>query len=884
MWNASSTTIAPGQRAVVTVPMWFISGLGGSFTLEDPDGNPVDSVSWTITTDCITMDHSGEALSWPTPGQPEPDTSSFAGPDDLVFSRFMFEEKSQTTNDEFFEISNTGSLTAVLDGWTIRKITTGGASFNGTFLSGDIPAGSSVIISPDANSVKAMGTTIILDADDVMNYPVWMPNSGATIQLISPDGTIADTFVYGNGPTTEDGWSGPSIGVPVTTVDRILYLRGDGCGDMPDTNSANDWEMRWSVAGASHFCGVNTFSDDTTVTPLIGPSSGLDEVISLMDSANDSIHLHVYQFHHPNLAMALIQASERNVEITVVIHEPEEWWGTYNVEQSLGIAWELENAGIDVLQFSSSSTSPYQYIHSKVAVVDDEQVWISSGNWKDSSMPADGTGNRDWGIIVDSADLASIVLERMAFDEDASELHVEDSTYSQPEIGSYTVPAAYIANPAALEISGPFTGELLTCPDDCMQGLSDFIDSADSEILLSLQYFEMDWYWGWQQNPLLDSLEDAAARGVSIRLAINQHYVNENPGIREAVNELNNWEGDVEAILMSENEIVTKLHNKGVIIDGESVLISSINWGDNSILRNREMGLIIHSQEITAPFEVSFWEDWSRLDSTTDTDIDGIPDFWEVANNLSRTNQDSMLDNDGDGLTNIGEFSYGSNPHSNDTDGDCIEDGNEILWATTNANVSSAEALTLADADGDGIDDWEVLGCDLSNTTLPDNNTTDNETQGNVSSGDADSDGILDTDDKCPNTPAGAATDIEGCTAQQNKEKSIEDNSEGEESNGIEFMIWLIIGSAIILIGAGAILLLKKKEDDMTDDFSTPVKDFNIPVLDESQMPVLDGSAQEEATGPDLSRFPGWTLEQVQSYMDDGWTEDQLAEWYSQQI
>ena len=169
---------------------------------------------------------------------------------------------------------------------------------------------------------------------------------------------------------------------------------------------------------------------------------------------------------------------------------------------------------------------------------------------------------------------------------------------------------------------------------------------------------------GLARKPTSDELESAAQRGVSIRLAINQHYVNDNPGIREAVNELNQWEGDVQAILMSENETVTKLHNKGVIIDGESVLISSINWGDNSILRNREMGLIIHSQAVTSPYYDSFWEDWNRFDDNTDTDIDGIPDYWEVENGLSRTDQDSLLDSDNDGITNIGEFSYSSNPNS----------------------------------------------------------------------------------------------------------------------------------------------------------------------------------------------------------------------------
>lgn len=889
MWNSSSTIIAPGQRAVITLPMWFISGYGGSFTLEDPDGNPVDFVSWTITTDCITMSHSGETLPWPTPGQPEPDISSFAGPDDLIFSRFMFEEKSQTTNDEFFEISNIGVLPAILDGWQIQKQQTGGSSFNGTFTSVMISPGESVIISPDASGVKGMGDTIVLDADDVMDYPIWLPDSGATIGLVAPDGTVADSFVYGNGPTSVEGWSGVAIAEPVTTIDRILYLRGDGCGVMPDTDTATDWQMRWSTAGASHFCSSNTFTDNTNVTALISPEDGLEPVLSWIADAQETIHLHVYQIHHPHLVQALIDAEASGVEVTVVVHEPEEWWGDYSVGQSIGMMWELEQGGAEVLQFSSSYNSPYAYIHSKVAVRDDSSVWIGSGNWKDSSLPADRTGNRDWGVIVDSVDLATIVLERMAFDEDPSQLHVEDTTVSQPDSGSYEPPSSWTGPMnAGVAVNGPISGELLTCPDDCIQGLTGLIDSADDEILLSLQSFEMDWYWGWGQNPLTDALQAAADRGVRIRLIINQHYANDNPDIREAVNELNeDWSGDIEAILMSENETVTKLHNKGVIVDGESVLISSINWGDNSILQNREMGLVIHSTEITAIYEASWWEDWNRLDNTTDTDLDGLPDKWEVENGLQRSRSgDELLDGDGDGLVNSVEYSYSSNPNSNDTDGDCIHDADEILWATTEENISSHDALTLADADADGTDDWEIIGCALENidTTTPIDNTSGNGTDDNVTSSDSDGDGVIDSKDNCPGTPVGEATDIEGCTAQQNKDKSINDSNQGDESSGIDFMTWLIIGSGIILIGAGAILLLRKKDEDMMDDFSAPVKDFNVPVLDGAQMPVLDGSAQEEETGPDLSRFPGWTLEQVQSYMDDGWTEDQLAEWYSQQI
>ena len=255
---------------------------------------------------------------------------------------------------------------------------------------------------------------------------------------------------------------------------------------------------------------------------------------------------------------------------------------------------------------------------------------------------------------------------------------------------------------------------------------------------------------------------------------------------------------------MSENETITKLHNKGVIIDGESVLVSSINWGDNSILRNREMGLILHSQQVTQPYMDSFWEDWNRLDDTTDTDIDGIPDFWEVVNGLSRTNQDSSIDTDGDGLSNLGEYSYGSDPNSNDTDGDCILDSDEILWAATESNVSASDALNLADADGDGADDSTVIGCKPDLTTEPVDNQTENNTDNNTESNstivdlDSDNDGILNDVDECPDTEEGAATDTQGCSNEQNKNQVFKDTEDDGLSSGMKFM-WTLITIGVIV-------------------------------------------------------------------------------------
>ncbi|MFC1677795.1 right-handed parallel beta-helix repeat-containing protein [Planctomycetota bacterium] len=76
-----------------------------------------------------------------------------------------------------------------------------------------------------------------------------------------------------------------------------------------------------------------------------------------------------------------------------------------------------------------------------------------------------------------------------------------------------------------------------------------------------------------------------------------------------------------------------------------------------------------------------------------DTDGDGMDDDWEVLYGLDPTDaSDAGDDDDSDGLTNLAEYGYKTNPIDSDTDDDGMPDGWEVQYGLDPTNNSDADS------------------------------------------------------------------------------------------------------------------------------------------------------------------------------------------------
>ena len=371
------------------------------------------------------------------------------------------------------------------------------------------------------------------------------------------------------------------------------------------------WDRRILMIGQSRF-NTEVFRN-VTVTTFVSPDCSNEVFMEAINRASGTVFVNMYEFSSPSLGASLVAAKARGVDVQVLIEGgPVGGIGPY--EKSL--IWTVNRSGIPVVSMVSSKTehAPYRYDHAKYVIIDNNSLLLTSENFKNSGLPPEGmSGNRGWGVQLKDPGLAGYFTEVFTKDSGSRSVVPYTGTTGDAEPAPFEKHVAEF-HPAQFEGA---TVIPVIAPDTSYQ-IVDLLDSARTSIEIEQAYIKNE--TPYTLNPYLSSAINASRRGVHVRVLLDSYWFNvEGPNDNDEMAALINRIGASEDLPLEAKCIdlavspVEKIHNKGVIVDDDRVLVSSINWNSNSPNFNREAGVIIDHPGAARYFREVFDDDWNPL-------------------------------------------------------------------------------------------------------------------------------------------------------------------------------------------------------------------------------------------------------------------------------
>ncbi len=388
------------------------------------------------------------------------------------------------------------------------------------------------------------------------------------------------------------------------------------------------WNPRPFLIGQSDFSPIHI--EGVSATLFVSPDSAYEVMKEAILSAERSIEVSVYEFTHPGIGELLINAQNRGISVRILM-EGSPVGGVSPEQAALLSVLNQSGISVDYIGGSGGDRSRYRFLHSKYLIIDSKSLLLTSENIKESGMPLPGyAGNRGWGVWIHDPRLADYF--GMVYSEDSVGRDVLPiSPVRNAEIPATGASDAHTQRYSPLFIEGATLIPVLS--PDTSHLVPEMIAGATSTVEIQQAYIR-----NWTKNapnPWLDAAIDASERGVNVRIILDASwfniqgdadndemvaFINRHAEVADLPLEARLYQGDRAGI--------TKIHTKGVIVDGNSVLVSSINWNENSPMNNREAGIIIEHPDAAAYYLRVFEEDWKNEYRPAGQIFTALPEEW----------------------------------------------------------------------------------------------------------------------------------------------------------------------------------------------------------------------------------------------------------------
>lgn len=504
---------------------------------------------------------------------------------------------------------------------------------------GDVIRHAAPALLPEAAGVAASGAALFEPVIAVIK------TNGDALRTISGVFGVRPGFRTSGGELTQE----PAI-IIVTKPGESIGPIPTEIGDIPvEIHTATAMEMVAGLAPLSVWEGVVAEAvpqiaytpPDPSVVALeearvhnltchVGPDSGWTTLKPFLEGTTSKLTVAMYEFYADHIIDTVTRLGEdTDAKLNMILQVSA---NDKNIEDTLKASWGNR------LTFTRAVVSgPHRLFnnsyHTKVAVRDSSAFWLSSGNWSPTSQPSIrpgseqvlySKGNREWHVIIEDETLAQ-VFEKF-IEHDIGQAREVGEPEAAPEMPDLLIPESLLEAEAAVVQDHPFVARTfatsgdpvrvkpLMSPDNYAAAILSLIQNAARTLYLQFSYIRQPSTEKFDE--IITAITNKMDDGLDVRVLVGSNQQ------REDADLLVGRRGWKRSMFRRQ---ISKVHNKGILIDGTIAVVGSNNWSSDGTQYNRDASLVFFSRPIAQYFTEVFLFDWNNRSASIDNTPEVAP-------------------------------------------------------------------------------------------------------------------------------------------------------------------------------------------------------------------------------------------------------------------